>query len=34
MKYNKLIIVASAVIFLGACTKLEENFNSETTFFN
>ena len=31
MKYNKLIIVASAVIFLGACTKLEEKFNSETT---
>ena len=32
MKYNKkLIIVASAVVFLGACTKLEEKFNSETT---
>jgi hypothetical protein len=31
MKYNKLIIIASSVIFLGACTKLEEKFNSETT---
>ncbi|HZI53287.1 MAG TPA: RagB/SusD family nutrient uptake outer membrane protein [Chitinophagaceae bacterium] len=31
MKYSKLIIVASAVVFLGACTKLEETFNSETT---
>ncbi len=31
MKYNKLIIVATAVVFLGACTKLEEKFNSETT---
>ena len=31
MKYNKFIILASAVVFLGACTKLEEKFNSETT---
>ena len=31
MKYNKLIVVVSAVFFLGACTKLEERFNSETT---
>src|SRR5688500_5706575 len=31
MKYNKLIIVASAAVFLVACTKLEEKFNSETT---
>jgi hypothetical protein len=31
MKYNKIIIVATAVVFLAACTKLEEKFNSETT---
>ena len=31
MKYNKIIIITTAVVFLGACTKLEENFNSETT---
>ncbi len=31
MKYNKLLIVASAVVFLGACTKLDEKFRSETT---
>ena len=31
MKYNKLIIVTTAVIFLAGCTKLEEKFNSETT---
>jgi starch-binding outer membrane protein, SusD/RagB family len=30
MKYSKLIIAAT-VVFLGACTKLEEKFNSETT---
>lgn len=30
MKY-KLIIVACTVVFFGACTKLEEKFNSETT---
>jgi len=31
MKYNKLIIVTTAVVFLAGCTKLEEKFNSETT---
>ncbi len=31
MKYNKLILVASAVVFLGACTKLEEKLFTETT---
>lgn len=31
MKYNKLIIVTSAVVFFAACTKLDEKFNSETT---
>ena len=31
MKYNKLLIITSAVIFLGACTKLEEKFFTETT---
>jgi hypothetical protein len=31
MKYSKLMIAVSAVVFLGSCTKLEETFNSETT---
>ncbi len=31
MKYNKLFLIASALIFLGACTKLDEKFKSETT---
>ncbi len=31
MKYNKLIIITSAVVLLGSCTKLDENFRSETT---
>ncbi|MBM3416999.1 MAG: RagB/SusD family nutrient uptake outer membrane protein [Bacteroidetes bacterium] len=30
MKYNKIILIAS-VVFLGACTKLTERLNSETT---
>ena len=31
MKLNKIILIASAVVFLAACTKLEEKFFSETT---
>src|SRR6185436_9546722 len=31
MKYSKIILIALPVFFLGACTKLEEKFHSETT---
>lgn len=31
MKYNNLILIASAVVLLGSCTKLDEKFRSETT---
>ncbi len=31
MKLSKIIIPVAAVLFLAACTKLEERFNSETT---
>ncbi len=31
MKFNKIFYSATAVLFLAACTKLEERFNSETT---
>lgn len=31
MKYNKIVLLSALLFTLGACTKLKENFRSETT---